>query len=84
MFVYHPVSPLVTRKEVNFRAESRIPDLVDLDLVTVSSQPTVRRQALTAPARLPDAPVWPPTSGSWRPRFTRPHALARRPTGASV
>ena len=36
MFVYHPVSPLVTRKEVNFPAESRIPDLVDLDLVTVS------------------------------------------------
>jgi peptide/nickel transport system substrate-binding protein len=37
MFVYHPVSPLVTRKEVNFPAESRIPDLVDLDLVTLSS-----------------------------------------------
>src|ERR671919_559897 len=37
MFVFHPVSPLVTRKEVNFPAESRIPDLVDLDLVTVSS-----------------------------------------------
>ncbi len=37
MFVFHPVSPLVTRKEVNFPAESRIPDLVDLDLVTVST-----------------------------------------------
>ena len=37
MFVFHPVSPLVTRKEVNYPAESRIPDLVDLDLVTVSS-----------------------------------------------
>jgi peptide/nickel transport system substrate-binding protein len=37
MFVYHPVSPLVTRKEVNFPAASRIPDLVDLDLVTLSS-----------------------------------------------
>src|SRR5690606_26479317 len=37
MFVFHPVSPLVTRKEVNFPPESRIPDLVDLDLVTVSS-----------------------------------------------
>ena len=36
MFVFHPVSPLVTRKEVNFPPESRIPDLVDLDLVTVS------------------------------------------------
>ena len=37
MFVFHPVSPLVTRKEVRFPAESRIPDLVDLDLVTLSS-----------------------------------------------
>jgi peptide/nickel transport system substrate-binding protein len=37
MFVFHPVSPLVTRKEVNFPAESRIPDLVDLDLVTVAT-----------------------------------------------
>ena len=36
MFVFHRVSPLVTRKEVNCPAESRIPDLVDLDLVTVS------------------------------------------------
>jgi ABC-type transport system substrate-binding protein len=36
MFVFHPVSPLVTRKEVNYPAESRIPDLLDLDLVTVS------------------------------------------------
>jgi ABC-type transport system substrate-binding protein len=36
MFVFHPVSPLVTRKEVNYPAESRIPDLVDLDLVTLS------------------------------------------------
>ena len=37
MFVFHPVSPLVTRKEVNYPAESRIPDLVDLDLVTVET-----------------------------------------------
>jgi ABC-type transport system substrate-binding protein len=37
MFVFHPVSPLVTRKEVNYPAESRIPDLVDFDLVTVES-----------------------------------------------
>jgi hypothetical protein len=37
MFVYHPVSPLIIRKEVNYPAESRIPDLVDLDLVTLSS-----------------------------------------------
>jgi peptide/nickel transport system substrate-binding protein len=37
MFVFHPISPLVTRKEVNYPAESRIPDLVDLDLVTVSA-----------------------------------------------
>jgi peptide/nickel transport system substrate-binding protein len=36
MFVFHPVSPLVTRKEVNYPPENRIPDLVDLDLVTVS------------------------------------------------
>jgi hypothetical protein len=36
MFVFHPVSPVVTRKEVNYPAENRIPDLVDLDLVTVS------------------------------------------------
>jgi ABC-type transport system substrate-binding protein len=37
LFVYHPISTLVLRKEVNFPAESRIPDLVDLDLVTVSA-----------------------------------------------
>jgi len=37
MFVFHPVSPLVLRKEVNFPAASRIPDLRDFDLVTVSS-----------------------------------------------
>jgi hypothetical protein len=37
MFVFHPVSPLVTRAEVNYPPESRIPDLVDLDLVTVST-----------------------------------------------
>jgi len=37
MFVFHPVSPLVLRKEVNFPAESRIPDLRDFDLVTLSS-----------------------------------------------
>jgi hypothetical protein len=36
MFVFHPVSPLVTRQEVNYPAENRIPDLVDLGLVTVS------------------------------------------------
>ena len=36
MCVYHPISTLVTRKEVNFPAASRIPDLVDRDLVTVS------------------------------------------------
>ncbi|MGH6922011.1 MAG: ABC transporter substrate-binding protein, partial [Geminicoccaceae bacterium] len=36
MFVFHPVSPLVTRKEVNYPSQSRIPDLVDLDLVTVT------------------------------------------------
>jgi ABC-type transport system substrate-binding protein len=35
MFVFHPVSPLVTRKEVNYPPQNRIPDLVDLDLVTV-------------------------------------------------
>jgi hypothetical protein len=38
MSVCHPVSTLVTRREVNFPAASRIPDLVDLDLVTVSGQ----------------------------------------------
>jgi hypothetical protein len=37
MFVFHPVSPLVTRVEVNYPPESRIPDLVDFDLVTVST-----------------------------------------------
>ena len=37
MFVFHPVSPLVLRQEVNFPAESRIPDLRDFDLVTLSS-----------------------------------------------
>jgi ABC-type transport system substrate-binding protein len=31
MFVFHPVSPLVTRKEVNYPAANRIPDLVGLD-----------------------------------------------------
>ena len=35
MFVFHPVTTLVTRQEVNYPAQSRIPDLVDLDLVTV-------------------------------------------------
>jgi hypothetical protein len=29
MFAFHPVSPLVTRKEVNYPLESCIPDLVD-------------------------------------------------------
>jgi ABC-type transport system substrate-binding protein len=37
LFVYHPISTLVLRKEVTFPAEARIPDLVDLDLVTVSA-----------------------------------------------
>jgi hypothetical protein len=37
MFVFHQVRPPVTRKKLNFSAESRIPDLVDLDLVTVST-----------------------------------------------
>jgi hypothetical protein len=34
MFIFHPV---VTRKEVNYPAANRIPDLVDLDLVTVET-----------------------------------------------
>jgi hypothetical protein len=37
MFVFHLVSSLVTRVEVNYPPESRIPDLVDLDLVTVET-----------------------------------------------
>ena len=36
-FIYHPIDAMVWRKEVNFPAESCIPDLVDLDLVTMSS-----------------------------------------------
>ena len=37
IFVFHPVSRLVTRKEVNYQAANRTPDLVHLDLATVSS-----------------------------------------------
>jgi hypothetical protein len=37
MLAFHPVNPLVTREQVNYPPESRIPDLVDLDLVMVSS-----------------------------------------------
>ncbi len=37
VFIYHPIDAMVWRKEVNFPAESRIPGLVDLDRVTVSS-----------------------------------------------
>ena len=36
-FLYHPIDPMVWRKEVNFPEESRIPGLVDLDRVTLSS-----------------------------------------------
>jgi hypothetical protein len=36
MFLFHPVGPLVTRKEVDYPPENRITDLMDLDLVTVS------------------------------------------------
>ena len=35
-FLYHPVDTLVTRKEVTFPNESRIPGLVDMDRVTLS------------------------------------------------
>ena len=35
-FLYHPPDVQVTRKEVNFPAESRIPGLVDLDRVTLN------------------------------------------------
>ena len=35
-FLYHPADVLVTRKEVGFPAESRIPGLVDMDRVTLS------------------------------------------------
>ena len=35
-FLYHPPDVQVTRKEVNFPAESRIPGLVDMDRVTLS------------------------------------------------
>ena len=35
-FLYHPADVLVTRKEVDFPAESRIPGLVDLDRVTMA------------------------------------------------
>ena len=34
-FIYHPVNPLIYRKEVNFPPESRIPELVDLDRTTI-------------------------------------------------
>jgi hypothetical protein len=36
MFAFHPATPLVTSVEVNYPPESRIPDLVDFDLVIVS------------------------------------------------
>ncbi len=36
-FLFHPMDILVYRKEVNFPDESRIPGLVDLDRVTISS-----------------------------------------------
>ncbi|MEM7743968.1 MAG: ABC transporter substrate-binding protein [Pseudomonadota bacterium] len=36
-FVYHPIDPMVWRKEVTFPEESRIPGLVDLDRVTIES-----------------------------------------------
>ncbi|MFQ5567813.1 MAG: ABC transporter substrate-binding protein, partial [Paracoccaceae bacterium] len=36
-FLYHPPDVQVTRKEVNFPAESRIPGLVDLDRVTLNA-----------------------------------------------
>jgi hypothetical protein len=43
MFVFHLVSPPVPRAEINYSPGSRIPDLVDPDLVTVSrSQATAR------------------------------------------
>lgn len=35
-FLYHPADTLVTRKEVNFPSESRIPGLVDMDRVTLT------------------------------------------------
>ena len=35
-YLYHPADVQVTRKEVNFPAESRIPGLVDMDRVTLS------------------------------------------------
>ena len=35
-FLYHPADVLVTRKEVDFPAESRIPGLVDMDRVTLA------------------------------------------------
>ncbi len=36
-FLNHPVDTLVYRKEVNYPEVSRIPGLVDLDRVTISS-----------------------------------------------
>ena len=36
-FLYHPMDILVHHARVNFPAESRIPGLVDLDLVTIAS-----------------------------------------------
>jgi peptide/nickel transport system substrate-binding protein len=36
-FTHHPLDTLVYRTEVNFPAVSRIPGLVDLDRVTLSS-----------------------------------------------
>jgi hypothetical protein len=50
MCVFHHVSPVVSRKEVNYPPESCIPDLVDLDLVTVagwpSTTPRIRRDRM--------------------------------------
>ena len=36
-FLYHPPDVLVTRKEVNFPTESRIPGLVDMDRATLNA-----------------------------------------------
>jgi ABC-type transport system substrate-binding protein len=36
-FIFHPIDPLVYRKEVDFPAQSRIPGLVDLDRTTIAT-----------------------------------------------
>jgi peptide/nickel transport system substrate-binding protein len=36
-FIYHPIDPLVYRKEVDYPEQSRIPGLVDLDLTTIGT-----------------------------------------------